>query len=111
MASHDSTDKTVYLALGMVFGVAAGIGAGMLLAPRSGQETRNRLRQKAITAKEKTTDQLKEKREVARQGLNKTLDKTKEFVDKTNDKVKENADKVSERAKDAADEAKAAANS
>src|SRR2546430_16334555 len=44
-------------ALAFIAGVGAGIAAGMLLAPRSGQETRNRLRGKAV----QTRDALKQK--------------------------------------------------
>lgn len=39
-----STDWILPSALGVGFGVAAGVGIGLLLAPRAGVETRERLR-------------------------------------------------------------------
>ncbi len=40
------------VSLGVGIGIAAGVGFGMLYAPRSGSETRERLRQKAERARE-----------------------------------------------------------
>ena len=107
MSSYDNTDRNAYVALGMIFGVAAGIGAGMLLAPRSGQETRDKLRERALTAKDKAAHQLHQKRDMAMDKLHTTLDKSKDLVDKAADKTKDAVDKTSQRAKDAANEAQA----
>jgi gas vesicle protein len=106
----DSTDRTAYVALGMIFGVAAGIGAGMLMAPRSGQETRNKMRDQALAAKEKASQQLEEKRLMAMDKVNKTLEKSKDLADKAADKTKDAVDKTSQRAKSAADQAQAETN-
>jgi gas vesicle protein len=103
----DTTDRTAYVALGMIFGVAAGVGAGMLLAPRSGQETRGKIRERALSAKEKANQQLGEKREMAMDKLNKTLDKSKTLVDKASEKTKDAVDKTAARATDAANQAQA----
>jgi gas vesicle protein len=110
MSTQDSADRTAYAILGMVLGVAAGIGVGMLLAPRSGEETRNRIRDRAMTAKQKAKYQMASKRDAAFSTLNKTLDKSKELVDKAADKTKDTVDTVSERTKDAADQAQAETN-
>jgi len=39
--------------LGLGFGIAAGVGIGMLYAPSTGEEARHKLREGAVRAKEK----------------------------------------------------------
>jgi gas vesicle protein len=78
----DNTDRGAYVALGAMFGVLAGIGAGMLMAPRSGIETRNRIRERAVTAKQGAQQQLATGRDKAMDTLNKSLDKSKDMIDK-----------------------------
>lgn len=46
-----STDWILPTAVGLGFGVAAGVGIGLLIAPRSGAETRERLREGAENLK------------------------------------------------------------
>lgn len=111
MSTYDNTDRTAYIALGMIFGAAAGIGAGMLMAPRSGQETRNQLRSRTQVAKDKARTAMHETRDSAMDSLNKALDKSKDLTDKAASKTKEVADKTAARAKDAADQAKEETNS
>ena len=105
--ANDTTDRTAYMALGMIFGVAAGVGAGILMAPRSGEETRGKIRVRAQTAKQKANEQLLHGRDTAIKTLNTTLDKSKQLTDKAADKAKEAVDKTAERAKDAASQAQA----
>lgn len=100
-----NSDKGAYVALGALFGVAAGIGAGMLLAPRSGVDTRNRIRTRAMSAKQSAQHRLATGRDKAMDTLNKSLEKSKDMIDKANDKTQDTMDKVSTRAKDAADQA------
>ena len=109
MSTYDSTDRGAYVALGAIFGIAAGIGAGMLMAPRSGEETRRHLRAKAADAKSRAQSQLNTRRDQAVQKLSTTLDKSKDMVNQAADKTKEAADKAATRATTAADQAKAQA--
>jgi gas vesicle protein len=51
-----STDWILPSAVGLGLGVAAGIGIGMLLAPQSGTETREKLREGAENLKDKARD-------------------------------------------------------
>ncbi len=44
--------KTSKLALGAIIGAAAGMVAGVLTAPKSGRETRDDIKQKALDVKE-----------------------------------------------------------
>lgn len=52
-----STQKTL---LGVILGLTAGAAIGILLAPRSGKETRNLLKKKGEKAKEDLSDLLDE---------------------------------------------------
>ena len=46
------------VALGFIFGLAAGAVAGLLLAPSSGEETRKKIAEKATDLKEDLSSQL-----------------------------------------------------
>ena len=70
------------MALGMLFGIAAGIGAGILLAPRSGAETRQKLKDQARDARERTKAQLAVQRSKASERLSRAMEKSKDMVDK-----------------------------
>lgn len=107
MSHNDSTDRTAYIALGMIFGAALGVAAGVLTAPRSGMETRTQLKGRAMDAKSKAQGQLMTGRDKAAEKLSKTLEKSKGTVDTAADKAKSMADRTSARAKRAADQAKA----
>lgn len=106
MSTYDNTDRTAYIALGMMFGAAAGIGLGMIMAPRSGQETRNRLCSRAQIAKDKARVAMHETRDSAMDRLNKALDKSKDLADKATSSSKEIADEAAEHAQVATDRAK-----
>jgi gas vesicle protein len=60
------------MALGIVLGTVAGLGLGVLVAPRSGEETRGRLREHAMATKEKAREQMARKREAAMDAMNRT---------------------------------------
>jgi len=52
-------------AIGLLVGAAIGLAIGFLFAPKSGKETRQLLREKAETARERATDVSKKVRETA----------------------------------------------
>jgi gas vesicle protein len=73
-ATYNKTDKSAYMVLGMFFGMVA----GMLLAPRSGEETRAKLREHAMNAKQKAGEQLSNKGNATMQAINKSLNKAQD---------------------------------
>lgn len=78
MHSTMSTGKT---ALGILAGLAAGVAIGMLLAPRSGKETRDKLREKGKRAMNDLEDLLDhgyERWRSARNAVVERADMTKE---------------------------------
>lgn len=91
MMTTDGTDRNAYVALGAIFGIAAGIGVGMLLAPRSGQETRKIIRERSMAAKDGAHRQLMRRRDMAMRSLSSSLDKSKGMIDKAADKTKDAA--------------------
>jgi gas vesicle protein len=103
--SSDNADRTAYVTLGVLFGMAAGIGAGMLMAPRSGEETRRQIRDRARDAKQRSQAQLIAKRDATTHKLASTLDASKGLIDKASDKAHHAVDKTATRAHEAADRA------
>lgn len=92
MPTYDNTDRGAYVALGAIFGIAAGIGAGMLLAPRSGEETRRQFKDRADEARSRAHKQFATTRSAATEKLSQALDKSKDAVDKTATATKESID-------------------
>ena len=82
MTTYDNMDRNANVALGLLFGTIIGMGVGMLVAPRSGKETRAHLRTRAIEAEQGMQRQLARRRDMAIRTLSKSLDKSKELVDK-----------------------------
>ena len=60
-----STDWILPTAVGLGVGVAAGVGIGMLIAPRSGAETRERLREGAENLKGRALEEAEHLKERA----------------------------------------------
>ncbi len=78
----ESTGKAI---AGFVFGAAVGLAAGILFAPRSGEETRKKIQQKA---KEYTDD--------VSQKISSKLDDLREHVGETGKQIKEKVKKTKE---------------
>ena len=76
MDSHDSRCSSQAVALAFLGGAIAGAVAGILLAPKSGEETRRELRVYARKAEE----ELIEKAEAAREALDEMIERGKHFV-------------------------------
>lgn len=76
MDSHDSRCSSQAVALAFLGGAIAGAVAGILLAPKSGEETRRELRVYARKAEE----ELIEKAEEAREALDEMIERGKHFV-------------------------------
>lgn len=106
MGQVDRTDRSAYITMGILFGAAAGMIAGMLSAPKSGRETRAELKLKAMDAKDRTKSELNTQRDMVAEKLNKTLDKSKRVADNVADTAKDAVNKTADRAKRASDRAK-----
>jgi gas vesicle protein len=100
MATYEKADHGPYVALAMLFGIAAGIGAGMLLAPRSGEEMRRKLRDKAMSAKEQARNKMMARRNHMSEAVDTAIDKTSTAVDTAIEKADKATDKALRRAKD-----------
>ncbi len=75
----ESTGKAL---AGFIFGAAVGLAAGILFAPRSGEETRKKIHQRAKEYTDDVTHKLSEK-----------IDSMKEYVDETGKEVKDKVKK------------------
>ncbi|GIW54890.1 MAG: hypothetical protein KatS3mg082_1294 [Nitrospiraceae bacterium] len=71
---HDMSAMTVLFAFAS--GVLLGTVAGLLLAPKSGEETRRQLRGYARKAEEEMLEQARE----ARAALDETIERSKQFL-------------------------------
>ncbi len=100
MTTYGRTNRGTYVALGLLFGVAAGVGAGVLTAPRSGAETRRRIRDKAAAAKQQARSRLQSAHSTAQENINAVVDGTAQAADVEADNIHEAAHKTSRRVKD-----------
>jgi gas vesicle protein len=91
------------VALGVVLGAAAGIGIGMLVAPRSGKETRSQIRDKVASTAQQATNKASNLKDKALQVTDDTASKTRELADKAADATKREANKISHDAKEMVD--------
>jgi gas vesicle protein len=83
MSTYEKADRAAYLGLGMMFGAAVGVLAGMLTAPKSGQETRDDIRLRAMEARERAMQKRQEMMEKSK-ALKEDAKKTAvEAIDKT----------------------------
>jgi gas vesicle protein len=83
-------------ALAFIAGIGAGVAAGILMAPRGGEETRQRLKNKALETRTKVIDHAEKHREKLLQGVQNatkkaedTLEKGKEATEQAQDKIRQ----------------------
>jgi len=76
MDSHDGRCSSQAVALAFLGGALVGADAGILLAPKSGEETRRELRGYARKAEEEVLEKAKE----ARAALDESIERGKQFV-------------------------------
>ncbi|MEK7764318.1 MAG: YtxH domain-containing protein [Nitrospirota bacterium] len=76
MDNHDGRRSSQAVALAFFGGAIAGAVAGILLAPKSGEETRRELRVYARKAEEELIEKAKE----AREALDEMIERGKHFV-------------------------------
>ena len=95
MTHEESADKGAYMTLGIMLGAAAGLIAGVLTAPRSGEETRARLRAKSMETKERARREMASRSAQMSEKLSQGLDKTSDTIDNLSTKVKNSGRKTS----------------
>jgi gas vesicle protein len=76
MDSHDTRCSSQAVALAFLGGAIAGAAAGILLAPKSGEETRRELRGYARKAEEEVIEKAKE----VRAALDEMIERGKHYV-------------------------------
>jgi len=82
-----STDWILPTALGLGFGVAAGVGIGLLIAPRSGAETRERLREGAENLKGRALEGAENLKERALAEADHIKDRARDIADKAKGQI------------------------
>lgn len=80
--ARESDNSAMSMALGFTVGVIAGLAAGILLAPKSGKETRDQIAQKAQETYGKA-------QEVTKNTVNEAKDKATTVANKTKAAVRE----------------------
>jgi gas vesicle protein len=71
-------DRGSGFAIGLIVGAALGLAVGFLFAPRSGVETRQLLKEKAETARERAAEITSKVRETAGEAVRKAQTKIRE---------------------------------
>lgn len=71
-------DRGSGFAIGLIVGAALGLAIGFLFAPRSGEETRRILKEKAETARERAAEITKRVRETTGEAVKKAQAKIQE---------------------------------
>ncbi len=96
MSDYDNTDRTAYIVLGFLLGIAGGAVAGMLAAPRTGQESRSQIKRKALEATDKARQQIVTQKDAAVDKLSQALDKTSEVASKAERSTRRASTKIQE---------------
>lgn len=76
MDNQEARGSAQAVALAFIGGAVAGVVAGLLLAPQSGEETRRDLKRYARRAEEEVLEKAKE----ARAALDETIERGKHFI-------------------------------
>jgi gas vesicle protein len=71
-------DRSSGFAIGLIVGAALGLAIGFLFAPRSGEETRQLLKDKAGVAREKAAEAARKVRETAGEAVKRARAKMEE---------------------------------
>jgi len=77
------------LAIGAVFGAVAGFVTGVLLAPKSGKETREDIKGAALKTKNNVVDEAEKAKDFAEEKVKQVRNKAENVVDDVTDKATE----------------------
>lgn len=105
MLQHDNTDRAAHVVLGLALGTAAGLLIGLLVAPRSGTETRGKIRGRALYARDQAHEKFESGRSKMADKLSHVAHKSKAVTDDLADAAKNAVDKTADRSKKIADQA------
>jgi gas vesicle protein len=81
-------------ALAFIAGIGAGVAAGILMAPRGGEETRQRLKNKALETHAKVMDHAEKQREKLLQGAQKAAEKAEDTLEKGKEATEQAQNKI-----------------
>ena len=84
----NNKDKSFGFAMGILAGVVGGIEAGVLFAPRSGEESRRELKKTVDDLREKYSPEVIKAKEQAYDLIRNSKDKIEETYNKFNDYLK-----------------------
>jgi gas vesicle protein len=87
--AQSSNSNAAPAALAFLAGIGAGIAAGILFAPRSGEETRYRLKNKAEQARSKVEHKIAEEKHLASDKIKEVKDKAKHIAEEGRHTVQE----------------------
>lgn len=68
------THKSPNMAMGFLVGLGIGATAGILLAPRKGEETRRQIQQKAVQARDRVKQQISKRKDEITDQINEGID-------------------------------------
>jgi gas vesicle protein len=85
MANGDTASGASSTILGVLVGMAAGAALGVLFAPRSGIETREKLKTKSDEMKQRAKQQAADKADMLKSKVDRVADKTKNAVNSGKD--------------------------
>ena len=81
-------DNSFGFAMGILAGVVGGIGAGILLAPKSGEESRKDVKEAFDNLREKYSPEIINAKEQALEAIRSSKDKVEDAYKKFNDYLK-----------------------
>jgi len=101
------------IAVGMGIVATAGVATGILIAPKSGKETREGIKMKAVNTVETIKDKVQERADIikdsainAKQEVNNKIKDIKEKTEDVKKDIKDGYDEITEDVKDKTEEAK-----
>jgi gas vesicle protein len=83
--------------IAFLVGSAIGIGTGILIAPKSGKETRTNIKRKTRDSVNKAGEKLQHGKDVAKSKIDDTVSKTKLIAAETKQAAKDAKDRVTEK--------------
>jgi gas vesicle protein len=95
-AMDTSTDKSAYMTLGFMFGIIGGVAAGMLLAPKSGRESREQIKLKA----QETQARLKQQAAIQKASVTEKVNRARNKAQDVADQAKDTAGRARDAAKE-----------
>jgi gas vesicle protein len=103
MTHATNTSNPASSVLAFIAGVGLGTAAALLFAPRTGQDTRTQLKEKAKDAKQKMVEKLDDEKQMVADKVSDAADKATEAIDQAAESGKDTAETVKRRTRRAAE--------